>query len=47
MKESGIHIPADYWAMQQPNLLKAYETELTSLLQPVLETLDITIFPDA
>lgn len=45
MKESGIHIPADYWAIQQPNLLKAYETELTSLLRPVLEILDIHKIP--
>jgi HAD superfamily hydrolase (TIGR01509 family) len=40
MKESGINIPADYWALQQPVLLKAYETELTPLMQPVLEVLN-------
>lgn len=45
MKESGIDIPADYWALQHPNLMKAYETELTPLLQPVLEHLDLLKIP--
>lgn len=45
MKESGINIPADYWALRQPVLLKAYETELAPLLQPVLEILDFLKIP--
>ena len=40
MEESGIDIPTDFWALQQPNLLKAYEKELIPLLEPVLEILD-------
>jgi HAD superfamily hydrolase (TIGR01509 family) len=45
MQEAGIHIPADYWALQQPLLLKTYEMELAPLMQPVLETLDILNIP--
>lgn len=45
MQESGIKLPADYWALQQPNLQKAYERELTPLMQPVLEILDLLKIP--
>ncbi len=45
MEESRINIPPDYWTLEQPNLLKAYETELTPLLQPVLEMLDVLKIP--
>ena len=45
MKESGLNIPVDYWTLEQPNLLKAYETELTPLVQPVLEILDTLKIP--
>ncbi|MBA2727775.1 MAG: HAD family hydrolase [Parachlamydiaceae bacterium] len=45
MEESGLTIPENYWALQQPALLKAYETELTSLMKPVLEILDILKIP--
>lgn len=38
-KESGIDMPTDYWDLQQPALLKAYETELVALMEPVLEIL--------
>ncbi|MBA3603694.1 MAG: HAD-IA family hydrolase [Parachlamydiaceae bacterium] len=40
MEESGIEIPNNYWSLLQPVLKKAYETELTALLHPVLEILD-------
>ncbi len=40
MEESGVDIPADFWVLQQPSLLKAYETELSPLLEPTLEILD-------
>ncbi len=40
MEESGIEIPNNYWSLLQPALKKAYETELTALLHPVLEILD-------
>jgi len=43
--ESGIDIPADYWELEQSNLVKAYEAELTALLQPVMELLDILKIP--
>lgn len=45
LKESTVIIPEDYWIMQQSALHKAYETELTSLMQPVLELLDARKFP--
>lgn len=40
MKEAQVDIPQDYWAREQPNLLKTFELELTPLLNPLLETLD-------
>ncbi len=40
LEESGIEIPNNYWSLLQPDLKKAYETELTALLDPVLEFLD-------
>lgn len=40
MKESGIFIPDDYWEQQYSRLKKAYETELTPLLQPILNILN-------
>lgn len=45
MQESGIDIPIDYWALQQPILQEAYKTGLIPLLQPVLETLDLLKIP--
>ena len=45
VEESGIDIPIDYWNLQQPILMKAYETELTPLLQPVLGVLDTLKIP--
>lgn len=43
-KESSIEIPENYWTVLQPKLNKAYETGLTSLMQPVLEILDLLNF---
>ena len=40
LNESGIDIPLDYLNSQQPVVLKAFETELLSLIKPVLEILD-------
>lgn len=40
MKETQTAIPQDYWANEQPNLLKTFELELKPLLNPLLETLD-------
>lgn len=45
MEESGIKLPEDYWIQQQPALHKAYETELTALMTPVLELLNILQIP--
>ena len=45
IEESGINIPVDYWDLQQPFLMKAYERELTPLLQPVIELLDLLNIP--
>ena len=39
MAETGIHMPKDYWESQETVLRKAFETELTPLLQPVLDAL--------
>lgn len=44
-EESGIEIPLDFWDLQQPYLLKAYETELSPLLEPVLEILNHLAIP--
>ncbi len=40
MEESGVEIPADYWTLLAPVLMKAYEIELNPLLEPVLKVLD-------
>lgn len=40
IEETGLEIPEDYWDRIQPELMKSYETELTPLLQPVLEMLE-------
>jgi len=40
MEESGVNLPLNYWELQQSDIMKAYETELKPLLQPVLEILD-------
>jgi HAD superfamily hydrolase (TIGR01509 family) len=40
MEEIQIDIPQDYWAREQPNLLKTFEFELSPLLNPLLEMLD-------
>ncbi|MBA3603695.1 MAG: HAD family hydrolase [Parachlamydiaceae bacterium] len=40
MLESGIDIPIDYCLVHETKLKKAYETELTPLLQPLLESLE-------
>ena len=40
LNESGIDIPLDYLNSQQPIVLKAFETELLSLIKPVLEIID-------
>ncbi|PJD94444.1 MAG: hypothetical protein CK425_11375 [Parachlamydia sp.] len=45
LNEASINIPENYWALEQPKLHKAYETELTSLMLPVLEMLDILELP--
>jgi HAD superfamily hydrolase (TIGR01509 family) len=45
LKESTVTIPEDYWLLQQSALHKAYEMELTSLMQPVLELLLGLNFP--
>lgn len=38
-KEASIDIPENYWTLLLPKLHQAYATGLTSLMQPVLETL--------
>jgi len=38
---SNIEMPINYWKDQQLKLDHAYEQELTSLMEPVLKTLDI------
>lgn len=40
LQESGIEIPIDYDVSFLPTLFKAFETELTSLIRPVLEIID-------
>ena len=40
MEEAKLDIPEDYWALEQANLLKTFELELTPLLNPFLEMLD-------
>lgn len=40
MEESNLDIPVDYWEKSKPALFQAFETELTPLLKPFLETLD-------
>lgn len=39
LRESGITIPADYFAEYHPLLMQAYENELIPLMTPVLESL--------
>lgn len=39
MAETGIHMPVNYWESEETVLRKAFETELTPLLQPVLDAL--------
>jgi HAD superfamily hydrolase (TIGR01509 family) len=39
-EESNILLPEDYFTLRQPNLLKAFEKELSSLIVPVLEVLE-------
>lgn len=41
LEHSNIDMPTTYWKEQQTKLHAAYEIELTSLMQPVLETLDL------
>ncbi len=38
--ESGIDLPPDYLAAKQPILFRAFETELSSLIKPVLEAIN-------
>jgi HAD superfamily hydrolase (TIGR01509 family) len=45
MEESGLAIPEDYWAKAQVDLVKAYETDLISLMQPVLTMLQSQNIP--
>lgn len=40
LKESGIDIPLEYLNSQQQVVLKVFETELVSLIKPVLEAID-------
>lgn len=40
LNESGIDIPLDYLTSQQPIVMKAFETELSSLIKPVLESIN-------
>ena len=40
LEESGIDLPKDFWDLQQPSLLKTYQSELSPLLEPVLQALD-------
>ena len=40
LDESGIDIPLEYLALQQPIVLKAFETELVPLIKPTLETIE-------
>ena len=40
LEESGIDLPKDFWDLQQPSLLKKYQSELSPLLEPLLQTLD-------
>lgn len=41
LEESGKDISLDYLASQQPIVLKAFETELRSLIKPILELLEV------
>lgn len=43
--DSGIDLPEDYWTMLRPTLWSAYEKDLTSLMQPVLEELSALNVP--
>lgn len=45
MEESGLFIPEDYWQKAQKDLSKAYETNLVSLMQPVLAMLQNHCIP--
>jgi HAD superfamily hydrolase (TIGR01509 family) len=45
IEETGFDIPEDYWAKAQKSLLKAYETDLVSLMQPVLKMLQLHNIP--
>ena len=40
LNESGIDIPLDYLTLQQPIVMKSFETELVPLIKPVLETIE-------
>lgn len=40
LNESGIDVPLDYLTSQQPIVMKAFETELSSLVKPVLESIN-------
>lgn len=40
LEESGKDIPLDYLISQQPKVLKLFETELHSLIKPILEALE-------
>lgn len=45
LKESTVVIPENYWALQESKLHQAYEIELTALMQPVLEILNLLNIP--
>lgn len=45
LKDFQINLPENYWTLQEPKLFEAYESELTSLMRPVLEILDTLNFP--
>lgn len=40
MKETGLPIPEDYWALQKSKLLSAFESDLKPLLDPILNILN-------
>lgn len=37
LDEANIRLPLDYWALQKPNIMKTYQTELNPLMQSVLK----------
>lgn len=45
LEEAQIDLPENYWALQQTALFDAYEAELTPLMQPFLEILDLLKLP--